>query len=1157
MNQDQDNKALDNLYKDAQSKGYKKDVSEFKTLLESDERALEAAYKLATDKGYKKDVAEFETLLGLKKKESAQSEASTTQQSKNPQQAGQSSQMDGQQSTPYGVQQPSPLVDKTLPVGVAAPKEGGEVTTEFQESMRPTEGAVIGANIGIDKAKDKKSAESAVAGFNVGIEKANEKQPENTMAVYSDYKKLEPQIEELNKRIDQFESLDTPNRKVIDELTIQRNELADAQAKNVEKLINPVIEKTKDTFWTKDGEVKPEFIDKNFYGFNVPNLDAIRSEADKLFNEDAQGLKRKFIKDMQGSIQFGLDVEKNNLEDRFEKILKENTGKSLQDLISENSQKQFDETYGKDLAATLSTVQGKIGALESEYTEILKAEQEKDQAIIDQMSAAYKEKAEILTSAPITTVEQETAVNLELSKLFDDYNKSIDEIIETSADRQNEYNSRLNRVAQEQTDLYNKKAAELSAKFEREYNLSPDVVAEMNKASKAAAEQLLQEANKAKEKVISSMDQTNQWSNRLMTSTMSSIGGLMAGWAVSGGGDGAFGDKVEQYWQPSVSPVKSFKDMTLYSFEESSGNLLGSMMPSVAASLGTAALTKNASMTTRILATGAAGWATETIDIAGRQYKEALERTGSEAEAKNAASEAIDAQIAMSYMYLADGLPFIGAYKKIANPVLRIGTGATVEYVTEGIQEYGQGLAEKSISGSRDYENWWSGYRNKDGWMEGGASMEAFEENMVNVLPASLTGVIGSVNAQSKSILDTNPDIAMQQLGDMIIKKGKPMAKHQISLIYSQGLMDKQTFNYLGQQIDNYETANSKEYNAIMFKKDQVNKEAEKEEDPVKKKVLNKVAQSYDVLMEDLLMGRPINMNTVDVAGKEYLEVTNNPIKQVEMNKLKDVKITAPEEAKKSKTTVEQYGDEQEVKSKQAPEEKGVSVSDAITGIVVPASVKGRLLNEDQSKELQKEIESKQVTNSTEVFDKAKDDIRMKAFSYDEPIAKKEVNGVDVRITEGLIRNNEKSYLLYADGKIVGEFETVDGAKKVVGLIEENLVPSLESNTLSPFIEKFNLTESESAEGVLVNDPNSDIQLAFSESTTPNTIKLESIRSTKAKQEFEAQEDNAFKARKWPVKLTLISPKQLANSKNPIENKLKHDDIKDRYKKLKAFINCL
>ena len=104
-------------------------------------------------------------------------------------------------------------------------------------------------------------------------------------------------------------------------------------------------------------------------------------------------------------------------------------------------------------------------------------------------------------------------------------------------------------------------------------------------------------------------------------------------------------------------------------------------------------------------------------------------------------------------------------------------------------------------------------------------------------------------------------------------------------------------------------------------------------------------------------------------------------------------------------------------------------------------NIQGKLLDQKGSDALQKEIEDNYVDGTD--FLKPNNDIRRNLFNYDEPIASKTVNGVDVRIAEGLIRDKKKTYLLYADGKIVGEFASVEGAKKVVDYIEKNLIKGI------------------------------------------------------------------------------------------------------------------
>ena len=131
--------------------------------------------------------------------------------------------------------------------------------------------------------------------------------------------------------------------------------------------------------------------------------------------------------------------------------------------------------------------------------------------------------------------------------------------------------------------------------------------------------------------------------------------------------------------------------------------------------------------------------------------------------------------------------------------------------------------------------------------------------------------------------------------------------------------------------------------------------------------------------------------------------------------------------------------------------------------------IEGGLLNEQQSLELQKEIESNYIDSGVELFGLQNQDIRMALHNYDNPLAEKDVNGVNLRIASGLLEVEKDSdkkrptYLLYADGKIVGKFYSVSDTKKVVKFIEDNLVKNVGEVKVEPSKVESNFTEFENA----------------------------------------------------------------------------------------------
>jgi hypothetical protein len=117
------------------------------------------------------------------------------------------------------------------------------------------------------------------------------------------------------------------------------------------------------------------------------------------------------------------------------------------------------------------------------------------------------------------------------------------------------------------------------------------------------------------------------------------------------------------------------------------------------------------------------------------------------------------------------------------------------------------------------------------------------------------------------------------------------------------------------------------------------------------------------------------------------------------------------------------------------------------TGLSVSNKIEGGFLTKKQAKELQKEIESYYNYDFPHQWGLKNQDLRQSMYNYDYPYATKNINGVDLRIATGLLEgepgNRRLTYLLYADGKIVGKFYKIDDIKKVIKYIEDNLIKSI------------------------------------------------------------------------------------------------------------------
>jgi len=96
--------------------------------------------------------------------------------------------------------------------------------------------------------------------------------------------------------------------------------------------------------------------------------------------------------------------------------------------------------------------------------------------------------------------------------------------------------------------------------------------------------------------------------------------------------------------------------------------------------------------------------------------------------------------------------------------------------------------------------------------------------------------------------------------------------------------------------------------------------------------------------------------------------------------------------------------------------------------------IDGVILTEKESVEFQKKVDEVD-SDAKNLFQK--DDIRKNLFNYDEPILQKTVGKFDIRIAHGYVKDKKKTYLLYVNGSVVAELNSLEDAKSLVKLAEE------------------------------------------------------------------------------------------------------------------------
>lgn len=121
-------------------------------------------------------------------------------------------------------------------------------------------------------------------------------------------------------------------------------------------------------------------------------------------------------------------------------------------------------------------------------------------------------------------------------------------------------------------------------------------------------------------------------------------------------------------------------------------------------------------------------------------------------------------------------------------------------------------------------------------------------------------------------------------------------------------------------------------------------------------------------------------------------------------------------------------------------------------GLSFTDKIEGGFLTKKQSGDLQKEIEANyddKVSTTTKSgiikWGQDSNDIRTFIYNYDNPLIEKDLNGVNLRVASGLTEgkpysgNRRKTYLLYADGNIIGKFYNIEDLKKVVKYVYNEL----------------------------------------------------------------------------------------------------------------------
>ena len=670
-------------------------------------------------------------------------------------------------------------------------------------------------------------------------------------------------------------------------LIAKRNALIEKQQQSVGEIVTPLVEEG-----VKSGKFN-NYVTTNIYDIKVPDIVKIRQDASKLVfsgNERIDNaLREKYIDEVKGAVDFSIKVPQEELDARAENKFKEKYGKTPQEFI----QGDYEGKIGEKIAPITKEFEAKRNALELVFKEQATKEYRQLATPVEtqlgQFDQEYKAKIDELQSLaandPSNYEKYSKEADFAYQTLKSKTEKATAELLEINNQVNMKYNQEFQNQQRRLAAEVDKKFKEVQDKFS--YNTDPKILNDLKNIYSQSANEIYSEANKAIDVVQKGkvgVGVLDPYTQRFVTSTLSSLGGTLKSWSAAVGASPELGEKMESYFGVDVSPMKSFRDMTIDNVVESGGQLTGTMLPTILASIGVGAATRNANLTVRTFTTGMAAFMADSVDQTSRSYMETMARTGSTEQAKNAAEETFASQMAFMPTYAVGALPFVKGFAKIKNTPTRILVGATTELAEETIQEYGQNLAQESIEKTGEAKN-----------LLQFATPESFTETFVNLPLVAVIGGVGAIQSDTKPRIPAyKPEAPLAYIPNLVANGGTTQAKVAISSLYQNGIIDKQQFDDMAAQIELAESnkENGLEYSSLANQAQFLRERINSAQDEVEKSVLKEKLNDTETAMKAVLRGEPslttktqVNSNgqTIEV----YTPLTKEQIKEKENGQTK------------------------------------------------------------------------------------------------------------------------------------------------------------------------------------------------------------------------------------------------------------------------------
>lgn len=445
--------------------------------------------------------------------------------------------------------------------------------------------------------------------------------------------------------------------------------------------------------------------------------------------------------------QASFEIIKPEVNEKYEKMVKDEFGKSLEEIKEE------------DLSALATEAASEIeGPMQMASNEIYKELKKEAKRKIEEQTQELRTQAQnmkeefeankqglnsraeqIVEAAKSGQISQEDAktklnnIRDKWTDTRDEYTKNINSIDDSLASVQNEINSEVQEEWEDRTKEIEKIANERirqkvdrvgTEKFRKMKTLYRDAISktlEEKREEKLAEEEAIDEGPYSS--TINFFRSLTEGSGRAIKD-ISSFTGFEEG--------RLFGESLENYFDVTKKKELEFSDLLdPDELAKISGQFIASTAPSLTAAGLTTAVTGGlgAPAALSMTAAGLTSWATETMQVAGAEYERAIVDENDFEKAKERATESVKSQMAIAPLYATEGLPFMG--KLLRGGIGRRALiGGATEYTTELGQETTQNTFSEAIREDKAFY---------DGFMDR-LSAKKFKQTAIQIAPAAFMG---------------------------------------------------------------------------------------------------------------------------------------------------------------------------------------------------------------------------------------------------------------------------------------------------------------------------------------------------------------------------------------------------------------------------------